>query len=99
MIFKNINNWLEDNCLNLNFNKTHYPKFRTKKEIDVNVQIQYNHMTISQTSDTTFLGLILDESLNSNQHINYICKKIASATYALNFVKQSLPRETLKLIY
>jgi hypothetical protein len=97
--FKKINNWLEDNRLNLNFEKTHYIEFRIKKKLDTNVKIQYNHKTITQIPDTTFLGLIIDETLNWTQQTNYICNKMATAAYALSFVKQSLPRETLKLIY
>jgi hypothetical protein len=99
IIFKEINTWLEDNRLKLNFKKTHYLKFRTKRELDVNVQIQYKHKTITQKTETTFLGLIIEKSLNWNQHTNYVCNKMASATYALSFVKQALQRETLKLIY
>ena len=63
-LFKNINNWLDDNTLNLNFKKTHYLEFRTKKQPNVNVQIEHNQKFITNTFETKFLGLIIDDTLN-----------------------------------
>ena len=76
-----------------------YLEFKTKKQPKVNVQIEHNQKFITNTFETKFLGLIIDDTLNWMQHTDHLCKKMASACYALSFVKQSLPRETLKIIY
>jgi hypothetical protein len=62
------------------------------------VQIEHNQKFITSTSETKFLGLIIDDTLTWTQHIEHLCKKMASACYALRFVKQSLPEGTLKII-
>ena len=98
-LFKDINNWLDVNSLKLNFKKTHYLEFRTKKQPEVDMRVEHNHKFITNTYVTNFLGLIIDDTLNWTQHTDCLCKKMASACYALSFVKQSLPRETLKIIY
>ena len=95
-LFKNINNWLDNNTLNLNFKKTYYLEFRTKKQLKVNVQIEHNQKFITSTSETKFLGFIIDDTLTWTQHIEYLFKKMASA---FRFVKQSLPEGTQKIIY
>jgi hypothetical protein len=62
------------------------------------MQIQYNHNYLSNTSETKFIGPIIDDILTWKQHIDYLIKKMSSVCYAL-YVKHSLPIETLKLIY
>jgi hypothetical protein len=98
-LFKDINTWLDKNSLNLNFNKTHYLEFRSKKQCKVNVQIEHSQKFITNTSETKFLGLIIDDILTWTQHIEHLCKKMSSACYALRYVKHSLPVGALKIIF
>ena len=97
-LFNNINTWFNNNLLNLNFSKTHCLEFRSMKHYRVNMQIQHNHNYISNTSETKFLGLIIDGSLTCKQHIEQLIKKMSSACYALRYIKYSLPIETLQII-
>jgi hypothetical protein len=71
-LFNNINSWFDKNVLTLNFNKTHYLLFRSQKECRINMQIQHNHNYLSKTSETKFLGLIIDETLTWKQHIEHM---------------------------
>ena len=99
VLFKDINNWFQNNLLNLNFTKTHYLEFRLSKHHTANIQIQHNHKYISKETQTKFLGLILDDTLTWRQHTDLLIKKMSSVSYALRHVKYSLPLDTLKLIY
>ena len=99
MLFNDINIWFNNYLLNLNFSKTHYLEFRSIKPYSDNIQIQHNHNYISNTSKTKFLGLIMDDTLSWKQHIDQLMKKMSAACYALRYVKYSLSRETLKIIY
>jgi hypothetical protein len=63
------------------------------------VQIEHNQKFITNTSETKFLGLIIDDTLTWTHHINHLCKKMSSACYALIYVKHSLPVGALKIIY
>ena len=99
MFFKDINTWLESNLLSLNFNKTHYMEFKTKQYYKHNMQIQYNHNYIKNTTEAKFLGLVIDETLSWSQQILQLTKRMSMACYALRYIKHSLPIHTLKLIY
>jgi hypothetical protein len=63
------------------------------------MQTQDNYNYISNTSETKFLGLIIDDTLSQKQHIDQLIKKMSTAYYALRYVKYSLPIETLNIIY
>ncbi len=46
-----------------------------------------------------FLGIIVDEKLCWSDHIDYCRGKLASATYAMNKGRKTLPQSCLKLLY
>jgi len=45
------------------------------------------------------LGLIIDETLSWNQHIDHIATKLCSVCYALRNIKHTVPQSTLRTIY
>jgi len=45
------------------------------------------------------LGLIIDETLSWNQHVDQIATKLCSACYALRNLKHIVPQSTLRTIY
>jgi hypothetical protein len=61
--FKDINTWFHVNFLTLNFNKTQYLEFRCKNGYNIATQIGYDQKIISNTAETKFLGLIIDNTL------------------------------------
>jgi hypothetical protein len=67
-LFNDINSWFNNNLINLNFSKTRYLEFSSMKHYRVNMQIQHNHNYITNTSETKFLGLIIDDTLSWKQH-------------------------------
>jgi hypothetical protein len=79
MLFNDINTWFNNNLLNLNFSKTHYLEFGSIKHYNVNMQIQHTHNYISDTSETKFLGLIIDDTLSWKQHIDQLKKCLQRA--------------------
>jgi len=62
--FRNIISWFNSNLLILNFNKTHYMEFRTKNYYQIKTKVKYEHKNISNSTDTKFLGLIIDEAFH-----------------------------------
>ena len=47
----------------------------------------------------SFLGIIIDETLNWGPHIDYVAKKIDSESYAINTVKKYMSVRNLKSLY
>ena len=80
LLFTDINNWFLNNSLNLNLNKTHYLEFNPMKQYRVSMQIQYNDKYLSRVSETKFLGLIIDDTLSWNEHIDKLIKRMASSS-------------------
>jgi len=96
--FHNIISWFNSNLLILNFNKTHYMEFGTKNYYQVKTKVKYEHKYISNSTETKFWGLIIDETLSWNQHIEQIVTKLCSACYALRNLKNIIPQSTLRTI-
>ena len=69
--------WIEDNDLILNLDKTNSiffgPKILTNK---INLQITLNNFHIKRVSSIKFLGIIITSDLNWIDHILYIKAKI-----------------------
>jgi len=97
--FCNIISWFNSNVLILNFNKTHYMEFRMKNYHQVKTKVKYEHINISNSTETKFLGIIIYQTLSWNQHIDQIATKLCSACYALRNVKHIVPHSTLRTIY
>ena len=63
-IFGDINNWFKINQLILNYNKTYYLQFNTKNSKDHDLKLNYQGNYIVSSTNTKFLGLIIDDSLS-----------------------------------
>ena len=96
--FKIIINWLAANRLVINLDKTHLMLF-TNKDRPQSISIQADGKTISEVSEIKFLGVILDNKLKWNAHINYITTKISKSVSVLKMVKYTFPNDILKSIY
>jgi hypothetical protein len=73
-IFETLNKWFKANQLILNFDKTHYIHFVTKKDKYAELMIGYNNEFVACTSSTKFLGVSLNEILSWDNHIEALAK-------------------------
>ena len=54
---------------------------------------------INIVKEATFLGLIIDDKMKFNQHIDYICKKVSKSIGVLYKIRLSCPRVCLRTVY
>ena len=98
---KLITDWLCLNKLSLNAKKTKMMIFhhrqRNIKNLKLNLTI--NDTKIEQVNEFNFLGLLLDECLTWNSHIQKIASKISVVNGTLSRLKRILPQDILKTIY
>jgi hypothetical protein len=94
-----INLWFKANFLSLNFNKTYYLQFRTKNYIDNTLDIIYLNKNIADCPYTKFLGLMVDDNLTWNNHIDQLISKLNSACYAIRAFNAMLSRKGLRMSY
>ena len=58
-----------------------------------------NGIELERVNSTKFLGVLIQENLMWNTHINYVCDKVSKATALLAKLKHYLPKYVLMLIY
>ena len=69
--------WIGCNGLSLNIKKTNYMIFSRFNKNDYTFQPRINNIPIEQKQAARFLGVIVDDKLNWNQHIIAVKSKIA----------------------
>ena len=70
----------------------------TLNPLDI-ADIYMNYIKIDYASSTWFLGVIIDDKLKFNLHINEITKKISKNTGVLYRLRQYVPNKTLLAVY
>jgi len=94
-----INSWFKANLLSLNINKTSLLHFRSNCNIDNTLEINYMNTTITNIPSVKFLGLLVDNTLSWDRHINHIASKLSSACYAVRTLTPLLSKNALKMLY
>ena len=91
------------NKLSINASKTYHLVFHTlSKHMEVpdhNNVIKLADCIIKQADNMKFLGLLIDEKLEWQQHTSLDASKIAWSLYILNSVKSLVLSRTLKTLY
>jgi len=98
-IFGYINNWFKINQLVLNYNKTYYLQFNTKNSRDYDLKLNYQGNYIKSSTNTRFLGLIIDDSLSWKAHIDQIMSKLNTACFVIQTIPGMMSQETLRMVY
>lgn len=93
--------WLYNNMLSLNSDKTKYLIFRTKnKNIDSSHHtIHSNGKIINEVTHIKYLGLIVDNGLSFIPHANQIKRKMAALTGVMGRLKRCVPINLMSSIY
>jgi hypothetical protein len=78
-----IRNWFQCNRLTLNYDKTHFLNFVTKKQNEMQQQIVTSNAVITNINHTKFLGLIIDSTLSWKDHVTEIILKLNKACYVV----------------
>ena len=93
-------NWLQINKLTLNIKKKHYIIFtKSKGSVATNTPVYVNGEQIERVSCTRFLGVMLDEKLDFNNHIKHVKSKVAKGIYILGRAKKFFDEITIKELY
>ena len=101
IIIKNVNEWFIANKLTLNVDKTSFIIFRSKRNNINNLPdtISHENIKIKRETKIKYLGLILEEHLSWNQHVNEICNKLKCFFPLFYNIRQYLEKENIRNIY
>ena len=100
----NVNKWFAQNKLNLNPSKTRYMIFNGRNITETNLiklGDTYIERVWSKGNKKSFklVGIMVDEKLKWDEHINYINRKIGCANYMLAKASKTLGTHNKKLLY
>lgn len=96
---QNIHDWFAANKLSLNVEKTNFMIFHSKGTKPLNLKLEINSSLLTKVSSFKFLGILLQENLKWNNHVNQVTIKISRAVGVLNRLKYILPKSVLLTIY
>uniref|UniRef100_A0A1B6G9T4 Reverse transcriptase domain-containing protein n=1 Tax=Cuerna arida TaxID=1464854 RepID=A0A1B6G9T4_9HEMI len=83
-------------CLNINKNKTTHIKFTPNNR---KLEEEWTSLEIPTASSTKFLGVVIDQNLNWQYHIDHLSKKLASAQYVIRRIRTLTNEETSLVAY
>src|SRR6266404_700373 len=104
---KAIEHWYASNHLAININKSNFIIFQSKANANkVNDIIKTNNLMLNiynspltKVSSTKYLGLIFDNVLNWNPHVDKVAKTINIQIGALYKIKKFVPKKVLLSFY
>ncbi len=96
---QNINDWLKSNKLSINIAKCKYMIFHSPQKRVKPLGLKRENTIVERVYQFNFLGIIVNEHLNWNSHVNKIANKISKSTGILNKLKHFLPLNAKVLIY
>ena len=95
-----VTEWLKANKLTLNLKKTKYVIFGPKAKLqNLNAPLYLDREKIEKTRTMKYLGVILDDELSFNDHINYIHTKATNKLGILRKSRDFLDKKTSLLLY
>lgn len=99
---ENIHNWLRANKLTLNMTKTEFMLIGSRQRLSTftgSPTNAINDVQVNQVTTAKSLGVIIDDKLHWNSHIEKLTKKAVSGIGAIKRERHLVPQRTLHLMY
>ena len=96
-----LTSWFNANKLTLNSEKSSFTIFKSNRKSIPNLPdtIEFHDQEIKRTSHVKFLGVVLDENLTWNHHINELCSKLKRLFHIFYNIRNLLLKDNIKTIY
>lgn len=97
---RGLTNWLNANLISLNTSKSEYVLFRRpKKIVDYHIKIKLNGTIITPSKSIKYLGILIDETLSWQVHIQKLNIKLSRANSMLCKIRHFVDFKTVRAIY
>lgn len=101
---KELYEWMGNNDMRINVSKTKYMLFSKQKDSKYNCNNDGNKIILDtneaeKVSMVRFLGLIIDDNVKYNKHIEQVVTNIRMAIPTLYRIRDCVDKETKKMIY
>ena len=95
-----LSKWFRSNKLSLNLKKTNYIYFQDRKNNDIpDIEITLDGELLEKRDSTKFFGLLINENLRWNNHVQYISNTISRNIGILCKLKYYVPSNILFMLY
>ena len=98
-----VNIWLKQNKLSLNVKKTEYivlgTKNRLRKLNETDINLEIDNTPLRRVTGCKHLGVMVDENLTWEDHVNYLVKKSNSGIHMLKSIRSFVNKTTLESVY
>lgn len=94
-----LSDYFRINFLSINTKKTKQMVIKSTHKTVPTSNIFVNDNPIERVHEMNYLGIVIDDSLSWNQHIQSLCTQISKYVGILRKLKTRLATDTLKLIY
>lgn len=91
--------WCEINFFSVNLEKSNYLFFNSKPELTKNFQILLDGEQLDRVTATKYLGVLLDDELSFDEHIDSMCKKLHAAIFVLKVLARFCDLSVLIVVY
>ena len=91
--------WLCSNRLSLNPTKTEFIVFRPPHSSKERIVLSLNGIKLYESTKLKYLGIILDNKLSWNAHMNELAKKLSRSIGLIYKVKQFCSKNVLRSLY
>ena len=95
---RTLQSWFTSNKLSINVDKTCYSIFGNQN-IPLNATITLNSKAIDRSASTKYLGIVLDEKLKWDSHIEHVCKNLNKLTSVMHYVSRYITDSHFHRIY
>ena len=97
---KNVYDWLISNKLTLNWEKTFFVIYRSKRKVIEDIcELKINHNCIKRVNSITYLGMTIDEHLKWDKHVMNICSKLTRNFHLFYNLRNLLPNHLKRQLY
>lgn len=95
-----VSTWLKLNKLTLNIQKTAYITFGCYSDsLPQQIEIKIDSENLNRVRETKYLGIIFDENVKWNKHIEYLISKTKYLIFIFSKITTFMDINTLKIIY
>lgn len=79
--------------------KTFFIQFHSYNSIPIQLNINYNNLSITKCENINFLGLLIDQHLNWKEHVNAVCNRLDRFVFALRKLRYTVNFEAAVTAY
>ena len=94
-----IDHWLWANKLSLNYNKTNFILWTSRKHNPASFKVTIKNHTISPEDNLKYLGVLLDKKLSWKPHVQKVKTQLSRACGILSKLKHYTSPPVLKVVY